>query len=282
METVTEIAVVRRGVAAARSRDARVGFVPTMGFLHEGHLRLVDEARRRCGYVVMSVFVNPLQFGPGEDFTRYPRDAAGDEAKAAGRGVDLFFLPEDAAMYGHGPATTVVPAGLDRRWEGALRPGHFVGVCTVVAKLFNIVQPDVAVFGQKDVQQATIIRAMARDLDFPVEVVVAPTVREPDGLAMSSRNAYLSPADRMRALVLSRALGAVAAAFAAGTRSAADLEAIGKAALAAEPEVRPDYFALVSPETLEPVSVAEAGTVAMVAARVGATRLLDNAILGVT
>jgi len=280
MRTASDVVAVRRLVAAARARGLTVGFVPTMGFLHEGHLRLVDEARRRCGFVVMSVFVNRLQFGPGEDFARYPRDAAGDQAKAATRGVDLFFSPDESAIYARSPSTTVVPAGLDRRWEGALRPGHFVGVCTIVAKLFHIVQPDVAVFGQKDVQQATIIRAMVRDLDFPVDVVVSPTVREPDGLAMSSRNSYLSPAERGRALALSRALTAVARAFEGGTRAAADLELVGRELLAGEPEVRVDYFAIVSPTTLEPIETADDGSVAMVAARVGATRLLDNLILG--
>jgi pantoate--beta-alanine ligase len=280
MRTVADIGAVRRMVAAARGRGLTIGFVPTMGFLHEGHLRLVDEARHRCGFVVLSVFVNPLQFGPGEDLTRYPRDAAGDQAKAAGRGVDVFFLPDEATMYARSPSTTVVPAGLDRRWEGAIRPGHFVGVCTVVAKLFHIVQPDVAVFGQKDVQQATIIRAMVRDLDFPVDVVVRPTVREPDGLAMSSRNSYLSPVERGRALVLWRALSAVARAFEGGTRAAAELEAVGRRLLTGEPEVRVDYFAIVSPTSLEPVDVAEPGCIVMVAARVGSTRLLDNLILG--
>jgi len=280
MRETTTRAQLRGALDAARASGSRVAFVPTMGALHEGHISLVEEARRHCDVVVMSVFVNPLQFGPGEDLTRYPRDAAGDQAKAAGRGVDLFFLPEEATMYGRSPSTTVVPAGLDRRWEGAIRPGHFVGVCTVVAKLFHIVQPDVAVFGQKDVQQATIIRAMVRDLDFPVDVVISPTVREPDGLALSSRNSYLSPAERARALVLWRALRAVARAFDGGARAAPELEAVGRDVLNGEPDVRVDYFAIVSPTTLEPVEAAEPGCVVMVAARVGATRLLDNLILG--
>jgi pantoate--beta-alanine ligase len=280
MRTVARIADVRAAVAAARGEGKRIGFVPTMGFLHDGHLALVDEARRRAGFVVMSIFVNPLQFGPKEDFARYPRDVEGDAAKAAARGVDLVFLPETAEMYRAQRAVSVVPERLAERWEGAVRPGHFAGMLTVVAKLFNIVQPDVAVFGQKDVQQATLVRAMVRDLDMPVEVVVAPTVREADGLALSSRNTYLSADERRRALVLSRALRAIERAWAAGERDAAQLDWAGRAALAEEPAVRLDYLAIASPETLEPVERAEPGTVVAVAARVGATRLIDNVILG--
>lgn len=280
MRTVSSIADVRTAVAAARARGATIGFVPTMGFLHDGHLHLVDEARRRCEFVVVSVFVNPLQFGPGEDLARYPRDEGGDAEKAARRGVDLLFVPDAATMYPAGASTTVVPAGLDRLWEGAMRPGHFTGVLTVVAKLFNIVMPDVAVFGQKDVQQATIVRAMVRDLDFAVDVVVAPTVREPDGVAMSSRNSYLAPDERERARVLSRALRAVAAAYARGVRSGRELGAVGRGVLADEPSVRVDYFAVVDPRTLEPVNEAGPECVAMVAARVGNTRLIDNVVVG--
>jgi pantoate--beta-alanine ligase len=280
MRTVSSIADVRGAVAAARGRGAAIGFVPTMGFLHDGHLHLVDEAKRRCGFVVVSVFVNPLQFGAGEDLARYPRDEPGDAAKASARGVDLLFRPDPDVMYPAGASTTVVPAGLDRRWEGAARPGHFAGVLTVVAKLFNIVQPDVAVFGQKDVQQATIVRAMVRDLDFPVAVVVAPTVREPDGVAMSSRNSYLAPEDRARARVLSRALRAVAAAYAGGVRTGRELDAVGRGVLEGEPDVEVAYLAVVDPHTLEPVDEAGPESVAMVAARVGNTRLIDNVVLG--
>jgi len=279
MRTVSTIKEVREAVAAARRGGAQIGFVPTMGFLHEGHLRLVDDARRRSQFVVMSIFVNPLQFAPTEDLSRYPRDPDGDAAKAESRHVDLLFLPDTATMYPAGAATMVVPERLDRRWEGEVRPGHFAGVLTVVAKLFNIVQPDVAVFGQKDIQQATIVRAMVRDLDFPVEVVVGATAREPDGLALSSRNSYLSADQRTQARVLSRALGAVERAFGSGTRSAAELEQVGRAVLAAEPSARVDYLALVSPTTLEPVPEATTGTVVIVAARIGATRLIDNVIL---
>jgi pantoate--beta-alanine ligase len=230
----------------------------------------------------MSLFVNPLQFGPHEDFARYPRDLAGDRAKAERRGVDVLFAPPVEELYGAERTVAVVPLALADRWEGAARPGHFTGVLTVVAKLFNIVQPQVAVFGQKDIQQATLIAAMIRDLDFPIQMVIAPTVRESDGLAMSSRNAYLSADDRRRALVLSRALHAVAEAFEHGEYDATVLERLGWDALASEPEVQVEYLAIVDPARLEPVSVVEQGTIVAVAARVGGTRLIDNVILGRT
>jgi pantoate--beta-alanine ligase len=251
-----------------------------MGALHEGHLALVDRARERAACIVMSLFVNPLQFGPTEDFARYPRDPKGDARLAASRGVYILFAPQPEQIYRAGRAVTVVPTALASRWEGAFRPGHFTGVLTVVAKLFNIVQPDVAVFGQKDIQQATLIRAMVRDLDFPVEIMIAPTVREPDGVALSSRNAYLSASDRDRARALSRAIFAVREAFDRGERSAAALEAIGKAMVASEPEVTLEYLAVMDPETLEPASIAANGSIVAIAARVGTTRLIDNVILG--
>ena len=284
MRTVERIADIRRLVRDARARGKRVGFVPTMGFLHEGHLALVDEARRRAEFVVMSIFVNPLQFSPTEDLARYPRDPQGDAAKAASRGVELLFAPTVAEIYRNGdPHETgevrIAPRSLDQRWEGEVRPGHFAGVLTVVAKLFNIVQPDVAVFGQKDYQQATLVRAMVRDLDMPVELVVAPTVREPDGLAMSSRNSYLSPADRKRALRLSRALRRVQEAFAGGQHAGDALVAIGMDVLHEDPDIRVDYLAVVDAETLVPSANARAGDVAIVAARVGTTRLIDNVVL---
>jgi pantoate--beta-alanine ligase len=199
MRRLTRIAEVREAVGEVRARGRRIGFVPTMGYLHEGHLRLVDEARRHADLVVMSIFVNPLQFGPAEDLARYPRDLDGDAAKASARGVDLLFAPDGAEIYPEQPRVVVTPRALAARWEGAARPGHFEGVLTVVAKLLNIVQPHVAVFGQKDIQQALLVRAMVEDLDIPVEIVVAPTVREPDGLAMSSRNSYLDAPSRERA-----------------------------------------------------------------------------------
>ena len=280
MRRVARVAEVREIVGQARSRGQRVGFVPTMGFLHEGHLRLVDEARRRADLVVMSIFVNPLQFGPGEDLARYPRDVEGDAAKARDRGVELLFVPDSSEIYPEPPRIVVTPRALAARWEGAARPGHFEGVLTVVAKLFNIVQPDVAVFGQKDIQQATLVRAMVRDLDMPVEIVIAPTVREPDGLAMSSRNSYLDTASRQRALALSEALRAVQTAHRSGERSATALEAIARAHLAARGISEVDYVAIADPRTLEPLAEAGDGSIVALAARVGRTRLIDNAILG--
>ncbi|MFL5579106.1 MAG: pantoate--beta-alanine ligase [Gemmatimonadaceae bacterium] len=282
MRTVERIADLRAAVGAARARGLRVGLVPTMGFLHEGHLRLVDEARRHCAFVVMSIFVNPLQFGPTEDFSRYPRDLGGDGAKAAARGVDVLFVPSREEMYPAERAVTVVPQGLDARWEGEVRPGHFAGVLTVVAKLFNLVQPDVAVFGQKDFQQAALVRAMVRDLDFPIELVVVPTVREPDGLALSSRNSYLSAEDRVRARALSAALREMQRAWRAGTRGADAIAAVGRARLERDaPGARIDYLAVVDPATLAPAREATDESVALVAARLGGTRLIDNAPLGV-
>lgn len=259
-----------------------MGLVPTMGALHTGHLSLVDAARGRADLVVMSVFVNPLQFGPNEDFAAYPRDLARDREQAASRGVEVVFAPETEVLYpttGAAPIR-VVPELDPPRWEAAIRPGHFAGVLTVVAKLFNIVRPDVAVFGQKDIQQATLIRAMTAALDFPIDLIVAPIVRESDGLAMSSRNVYLSADERVRARALSRALRVADERWRSGERDSAVLEAAGRAVLDATPGVITDYFAVAEPQRLEPTAVAVAGSVAMVAARVGRTRLLDNMILG--
>ena len=280
MRRIETIADIRAAIAAERARGARIGFVPTMGFLHEGHLRLVDEAKRRTGCVVMSLFVNPTQFGPSEDFSRYPRDLEGDAAKAAGRGVDLMFVPDVSEMYAGTPSVHVTADDLPSRWEGEVRPGHFSGVLTVVAKLFNIVAPDVAVFGRKDFQQATLIRRMVRELNFPIEIVVAPTVRETDGLALSSRNTYLDAASRRNGLALVESLRAAAKAFAAGERSGARLTGAGRDSLATHPEVRVDYFAVVDPVDMKAVETASADSVAIVAARVGPTRLIDNMILG--
>ena len=285
MLTVTTVAALRAELARARAEGAvlgggRVAFVPTMGFLHEGHLALVEEARRRADVVVMSIFVNPLQFGANEDLARYPRDPDGDAAKARARGVDLLFLPGAAEMYPREPRVRVVPGDLATRWEGEVRPGHFAGVLTVVAKLFHLVQPDVAIFGQKDAQQVALVRAMVRDLDFPLELVAAPTVREPDGLALSSRNTFLSAEERTRALSLSRALRRVETLWRDGERDARPLEAAGRAVLDDVPGVAVDYFTVADGETLEPVERAPAGALVMVAARVGRTRLIDNVVLG--
>lgn len=280
MRVASTIADARAAIATARREGMRVGFVPTMGFLHDGHLSLVDEARRRADFVVMSIFVNPLQFAPTEDLSRYPRDPEGDAAKARERGVALLFTPAEAEMYQRERRVEVVPRALHARWEGAVRPGHFAGVLTVVTKLFNIVTPDVAVFGQKDVQQATLVRALVADLNLPIEIVVAPTTREADGLAMSSRNSYLGADERRRATVLSRALYAVRDGFRGGETRVATLERAARSVLDSEPAVTVDYFAIVDGETLEPVTMARGGAVALVAARVGRTRLIDNLVLG--
>jgi pantoate--beta-alanine ligase len=280
VQIVERIEPLRALLSARRHDGERIALVPTMGALHEGHLALVDRARGLAGCVVMSLFVNPLQFGPSEDFARYPRDRDRDAQLAESRGVDIMFAPQPDELYRPGRAVSVVPTALVSRWEGASRPGHFTGVLTVVAKLFNIVQPDVAIFGQKDIQQATLIRAMVRDLDFPVRIVVAPTVREHDGVALSSRNAYLSAPDRERARVLSRALFAMREAFDGGERSAAALEALGIALVRSEPGVDLEYLSLMDPDTLEPVALAARGCIVAIAARIGGTRLIDNVILG--
>jgi pantoate--beta-alanine ligase len=283
MIEVAGVDELRAWTAERRRAGARIAFVPTMGFLHEGHLRLVDEARRRvgpAGAVVMSIFVNPLQFAPTEDLDRYPRDLPRDRALAAGRGVDAIFIPAVETMYPPGSETRVVPGPTAARWEGEQRPGHFAGVLTVVAKLFHLVGPDVACFGQKDFQQAALVRRMVRDLDWPLGIAVVPTAREADGLALSSRNVYLSAEERARALGLSAGLRAAAEAFAAGERDAAALAARVRAALPVHPEDVAEYIAVADPDTLEPVATADARTVVMLAVRVGRTRLIDNAILG--
>jgi len=277
---VPTIAGMRASVAKARSDGMRIGFVPTMGALHRGHLSLVERARSECDLVVMSIFVNPLQFGPTEDFNRYPRPIEDDARAAADAGVDILFTPSPEEMYPDGRITTVSAGESSRRWEGEIRPGHFDGVLTVVAKLFNIVQADVALFGRKDLQQARLIQAMVRDLDFPLAIVVAPTVREEDGLALSSRNAYLSPAERAHALVLVRALRAASAGFDAGERDARNLEAAGREVLATVPAAQVQYFAVVTGDSLEQATVATPDSAVIVAARLGTTRLIDNVILG--
>ncbi|HET6233141.1 MAG TPA: pantoate--beta-alanine ligase [Longimicrobiaceae bacterium] len=280
MRVVHTRAQVREAVAAARAQGKTVALVPTMGYLHEGHLSLVDRARAEAGFVAMSIFVNPLQFGPREDLARYPRDLDRDLEMARDRGVDLVFAPGVAEMYPAGePRVAVVPDTMADRLCGASRPGHFRGVLTVVAKLFGIFAPDVAVFGQKDLQQATLIRRMVTDLDMAVRVEIAPIVREADGLAMSSRNVYLSPEERERALALSQGLERCRALFAAGETDADVLRAALWAAMSV-PGVEPEYADVVDARSLEPVQRALPGSVCAVAARVGKTRLIDDAVLG--
>jgi len=263
---------------AERARGRRIGYVPTMGFLHEGHLRLVDRARERTDRVVMSIFVNPLQFGAGEDFTTYPRDVERDKKLASERGVECLFLPDANAMYPADPLVRLHPGPMADGLEGAARPGHFAGVLTVVAKLFHLVEPDIAVFGRKDFQQAMLVRRMVDDLNFALEVDVAPTVRELDGLALSSRNAYLQGDERRAALALSRALRAVEQAWRGGEADPGPLARRGLDVLRA-PGVAPEYLALVD-EQMRPVARVDARTIVLVAARVGKTRLLDNVVLG--
>jgi pantoate--beta-alanine ligase len=249
-----------------------------MGALHDGHLSLVRAAKAQCDVVVVSIFVNPTQFGPNEDFSKYPRTFERDRELLENEGVDVLFAPSVDEMYPAGAVTYVTVEGMSEKLCSKSRPGHFRGVTTVVAKLFNIVEPDVAFFGQKDAAQAAIIRRMVRDLNFPVEIVVGPIVREPDGLAMSSRNAYLDPQQRKAALALRRALLRVQNLFNQGERSATKLIAAGKLEFTEEP-VRLDYLEIVDPETLNPLVNALNGSLVAVAAFVGTTRLIDNIVL---
>jgi len=280
MQVVVALEDVRARVREARRAGVRIGFVPTMGALHEGHLSLVRQARARAGLVATSIFVNPLQFGPADDFARYPRDPARDRALAATAGVDLLWMPDAAAMYPSPPAVMVAPGQAGERLEGASRPGHFAGVLTVVLKLFALVEPDVAIFGRKDFQQAALIRAMVRDFNLPVAIVVAPTVRERDGLALSSRNAYLDAPARAAATALCRALGRGVEAYRRGERRAAAITQAARLVLEGQAGVVPDYVECAAPDDLRPVETVEAETVLAVAARVGGTRLIDNVVLG--
>jgi pantoate--beta-alanine ligase len=278
--SIAELTAMRAHVRDVRRAGRRIGFVPTMGALHAGHLSLVAAARARSDVVVLSVFVNPLQFGPGEDFERYPRDLQRDTSLAAAGGADVLWAPAREEMYPETPRVTVVPGRAGDVLEGAVRPGHFGGVLTVVLKLFGLVQPDVAVFGRKDFQQAALVRRMVRDLNVPVEVVVSPTIREPDGLALSSRNVYLDAAARAAAGALPRALACGVDAFRSGERDARTLAAGARRVLEAEPGLRVDYVACVDPEDLEQPARADERSVLAVAARAGRTRLIDNVVLG--
>jgi pantoate--beta-alanine ligase len=279
MKISTTIEDARSACRAARHAGQQLGLVPTMGALHEGHLSLVRMAKAQSSFVVVSIFVNPLQFGPNEDLAKYPRDFERDRELVKKEGVDLIFAPPVAEMYPMAAMTYVNVEGLSERLDGQSRPGHFRGVATVVSKLFHIVEPDVAIFGQKDAAQVAIIKRMVRELNMPVEIAVGPIVREADGLAMSSRNAYLDPQQRKQALVLSRALKCVQARFQQGERSAARLIATGKTVFAEQPTVRMDYLAVVDPESLEPANQICADTLVAVAAFVGGTRLIDNIVL---
>jgi pantoate--beta-alanine ligase len=279
MKSVGTIDEMRHVVAGARAKGKSIAFVPTMGALHEGHLKLIDEAKGLADSVVMSVFVNPLQFGPSEDFDRYPRTIDDDAKLASKRGVDFLFTPTREDMYPeHAPVVIVHPGSIGKEWEGAVRPHHFEGVLTVVAKLFHIIMPDIAVFGQKDLQQAACVKAMVRDLNFPVGIHVVSTVREPDGLAMSSRNRYLSAKDRELGLMLSKALFAMRDAFGRGERRASALEATGWRMLERVTGLTPRYLAAVNADTFQRVNNVRHGDAAIGAIRVGETKLIDNII----
>jgi pantoate--beta-alanine ligase len=264
---------------ARRALPGPVGLVPTMGYLHQGHLSLVQAAQSECASVAVSIFVNPTQFGPNEDLANYPRDLPRDLALLEAAGVDLVWTPTQEIVYPPGYQTWVMVEEVTRPLEGAMRPGHFRGVATVVAKLFNAVQPDRAYFGQKDAQQAVVIRRMARDLDFPLEVVICPTMREPDGLAMSSRNVYLSPAERRAAPVLYRGLSAARAAFEAGERDAGCLRQTVAEIVQAEPLARLQYVSCADPETLDELEGPVQRALISMAVFFGKTRLIDNLVL---
>jgi pantoate--beta-alanine ligase len=276
MKTVTTLSELR---AARAGLPEPVGFVPTMGFLHDGHLSLVRRAKEECASVVASIFVNPTQFGPGEDLSKYPRNLARDLRLLESVGVDLVWTPTPEVMYPSGFQTWVKVDELTKGLEGAMRPGHFRGVTTVVAKLFNAVQPQKAYFGQKDAQQAAVVRQMTKDLDFPIEIVVCPTVREADGLAMASRNAYLNAEERQAARVLFRALGAAKAAYENGERNSETLRLVMTETINAEPLAKLQYVSCADYETLQELERVERKALLSMAVFMGKTRLIDNFVL---
>lgn len=279
MKLITSISETRQLSRQFRSKGARLGLVPTMGALHEGHLSLVRAAKANSDVVAVSIFVNPTQFGPNEDFARYPRNLEKDCELLEREGVSLVFAPSVEEMYPRSAVTSITVEGLSERLCGKSRPGHFRGVATVVAKLFNIVEPDIAFFGQKDAAQVAVIKRMVRDLNMPVQIEVCPIVRENDGLALSSRNAYLSPDERKMALVLHASLQRAQKLFDDGERAAPKIAAEAKKAFVWQPAVRLDYFEIVDPESLEPVETITQKSLVAVAAFVGNTRLIDNLLL---
>ena len=279
MKICSDIAAARVVCREARAQGRRLALVPTMGALHAGHLSLVRAAKAQCDVVMVSIFVNPTQFGLTEDLSRYPRPFEQDVQLLEKEGVDAVFAPSAEEMYRKGETTWINVEGLSEKLDGGSRPGHFRGVATIVSKLFNIIGPDVAFFGQKDAAQLAVIRRIVRDLNFPIEIVACPIVREPDGLAMSSRNAYLNSDDRRRALVLNRSLQEVEKEFAAGERDGARLISAAREIFAHETEVRVDYCAILDPDTLDPVERITTRTLVAVAAYVGNTRLIDNIVL---
>jgi len=279
MEVAHTVQDTRSFSRAAHARGSRLGLVPTMGALHEGHLSLVRAAKEKSDVVATSIFVNPTQFGPNEDFARYPRDLDRDLKLLERQGVDLVFVPSVEQMYPQQGVTWVSVEGLSERLCGKSRPGHFRGVVTVVAKLFNIIEPDFGFFGQKDAAQVAIIRRMVCDLNMPVQIEVCPIVREPDGLALSSRNAYLDPRQRKDALVLFRALNGVRESFEKGERNSAALMGTAKTEFQRFPPVRLDYLEIVDPDDLTPMAAINKRALVAVAAFVGSTRLIDNIVL---
>ncbi|MGP0097111.1 MAG: pantoate--beta-alanine ligase [Terriglobales bacterium] len=279
MKICNGIPEARAACGEARAGGKRLGLVPTMGALHEGHLSLVRAAKAQCDVVAVSIFVNPTQFAPSEDLAKYPRQFERDERLLETEGVEILFAPRVEEIYPGGEISWVWVEGLSEKLDGRSRPGHFRGVTTIVAKLFHIIEPAAAFFGQKDAAQLAVIRRMVRDLNFPVEIVACPIVREADGLAMSSRNAYLNGEERVRARVLRRSLLRVEGEFRAGERDAGRLISAGKEILAGEPQVRLDYFEIVDPDTLDPVERISQKALAAVAAYVGSTRLIDNLLL---
>lgn len=276
MVTVESSTDLRQRVAAWKRNSCRVGFVPTMGALHQGHLALVRRAGELADKVVVSVFVNPTQFGPDEDFDKYPRDLQTDAGLLLPAGCDLLFLPRVSTIYPDGHCTFVDVEGVSKGFEADQRPGHFRGVATVVTQLLNLVQPDVAVFGEKDAQQLALVRRLVQDLHLPVDIEALPTVRETDGLALSSRNAYLSAANRKAATILYRSLSAARRAIEAGERSADAIKAIVNELLASEPRLILDYADVVDAASFQPIEYLQGRVVVPVAGRLGATRLLDN------
>jgi pantoate--beta-alanine ligase len=280
VKVIRTVREMRNWSLAARAAGKRVGFVPTMGYLHEGHMSLVRLAREHSDRVAVSIFVNPIQFGPGEDFSRYPRDFARDEALCEREGVAAVFYPEPDEMYAADHSVTIDENKLTRGLCGRSRPGHFRGVLTVVGKLFNIVLPDVAVFGQKDAQQVSVIQRMVTDLNFPVEIIVGPILREPDGLAMSSRNKYLSAAERLDALCLSQSLKLAESLYRDGVRSVRAIRDAISDRISTVPTATVEYIELVDAATLDPVEEVRGPVLVALAVRVGRTRLIDNTVLG--
>lgn len=276
MFTTSDIIDLRQAVSNARRAGQRIGCVPTMGALHAGHISLVEHCRQHSDFVVVTIFVNPTQFGAGEDLAKYPRPVEADLAMCKAAGVDVVYMPEVPTLYPPGYCTYVEVDGISNVLEGAIRPIHFRGVATIVTKLFNIVQPDVACFGAKDYQQQTLIRRMVRDLNQPVEVVVCPTIREADGLALSSRNVYLSPEERRQALSLWQSLQLAERLLKEGTRDLAAVQSVMLNHMSASPLVQPDYAVIVDPDSLEELSTPQSRMIALVAAKVGSTRLIDN------